>query len=95
MAKQTAEYEQGKNKLSELLKNKKQETPIQEVRPVEVAGAPAKEKRGDPREGESHVNFWTETPLFDRLRLHSFMTRKTIRQIATEALDLYLKHYGR
>ncbi|ADB42940.1 hypothetical protein [Spirosoma linguale] len=87
------EYKQTLKGLSEKLKSEPIKTPIQEVRPVEPE-APAKPQvevvNQASTKKEAHMNFWVPEGLMERLKIHSAINKKTIKQIGIEALEAYL-----
>ena len=79
------DYEDNRKKLADRLKKEPARVPIQEVKPV------VKEQ---PKEPESHVNFWTHTSIMDELKILSVKQKKTIKQLGTEALQDIINKYN-
>jgi len=82
------DYQDNRKKLGAMLKSETPKTPIQEVRPV-----PSPEPVADAGHRSSHLNFWVEDQLMQRLKVYAAKSRKTIKQIGKEALEAYLKDH--
>jgi hypothetical protein len=85
------EYKNNRSRLAERLKSEPVQTPIQEVRPIADQPVPSKATAKVKRaESETHINFWADEELGERLRIHAVKSKKTIKQICVEALEKYL-----
>jgi hypothetical protein len=78
------DYKENRNKLADLVKSTPARMPIQEVRPVEVI---------KPKVEESHVNFWAPSSIMDEVKILSIRTKKSIKQLAIEALTDLIDKY--
>jgi NRPS condensation-like uncharacterized protein len=80
------DHQENKKKLADMIQNQPAKLPIQEVKPVQQS----KEQKK-----EAHMNFWIEEEIMERLKIHSIKSKKTIKQIAKEALSEYLEKYDK
>jgi hypothetical protein len=77
-------YQDNRSKLADKIKNTSTKVPIQEVRLVE-------EKK--VKDAEIHVNFWASSQVIDEIKIISIKSKKTIKQLGTEAfIDLIEKY---
>jgi hypothetical protein len=82
MAKQSTKFIDNRNALASMLKEEPAQTPIQEVRPVQ-AQKPAVE------EEEKLNGIFLPVNLMQQMRLHKAMSKKSYKEICTEALTMY------
>lgn len=83
------QYKETMKGLGDRLKKEEVKIPIQEVRPVADPAQASTTKPATPK--EAHVNFWVPDKLMERIKIHAAVSRKSIKEIGIEALEMYLK----
>lgn len=68
-------YQEKKNQLKGLIKNAP-ETPVQRISPV--------------KKGDWHLNIWLDSGTEMRVKTYALHSKKSIKEITTEALEEYL-----
>jgi hypothetical protein len=78
------DYKDNRSKLADRIKSTPAKVTIQEVKPI---------KEKEPKEPETHVNFWASSTIMDEIKILSIKNKKTIKQLATEAFTDLIEKY--